>query len=668
MEIKVNPVIGDNKNNPAVGFRVFVGLVNTDPKTEANRIPLTSGPEGVAVANPFIVGSDGYARNTDGQIIFPNANVTEYSVEFRSSQGEFGARLYRNPRVVSDAFSSSAATNGEIVDIVVNNFTVALTTDLSLGNLIFVQSFNTAWEGTAEGPQGAFFAYKTGNTGTPSTGNPGVWFDSAGNEFKPAQFQRLYAEMFGAKVGIANDSFEAIQDMVDAGVALAKPIYFDGDDYFIGTQTNTDANYSLIAFFAVKITGDLAIYGGGKTKIVNKNPNDDQFMFFAEDVDNLCIKDIILDANSTVDGTGALYLAGVDNADLDITVKNSAPIYMSASTTRQSGNINYNFNIVNSVQFGVSGKSGGFKTAQGNINYINCNKGFEVSRADIDGFLLSFVDPFLTVPSSTGDVTNEVFNVSNGSLEYGSIAVAAGTAFIATPDTDDINLIQGGDITGCVKTFECTSTGGGVVKKVEIDSVYALGVTDGIEIDNALQLVEEFTIRHLDMTGDGSGSAVILGDDTQLGNVRILGGIVTGFLNGILINQTNGQNLFSELFIEDTTNAVVNATKSKLIMIGREYIGRINNPSGGAASWSGIQVSDWEFEELGSGTTDRVKITHNLGHTDYHVVAIAIVAATGTHMTTIYSLGPNDFVVIIASNTFLGGIDDDFTFKLTTNY
>jgi len=146
---------------------------------------------------------------------------------------------------------ANEVTTSGAFDITLASFQDALNTDLTDYDTAYIRAYSQAWQGTAAGPLGDFKAYRTGSTGAPSTGNPGRFYDSAGNEWRPFRSQKLYVEMFGGQIGAGNDSFQAIQDLLDAANETEKEAFFSGGDYYISNQSNTAPNYNLITFYAL---------------------------------------------------------------------------------------------------------------------------------------------------------------------------------------------------------------------------------------------------------------------------------------------------------------------------------------------------------------------------------------------------------------------------------
>jgi len=538
---------------------VYIGRSNTDPTIEANKLTLTDGLGGATISNPFTINAMGMPRNNAGQSVHPYIVEDEYCMEYRSTSG---AIIDRFPRMRSDSAASGATITSDIADAVVDNFAAALLADLTTYNIIFIRSYASGWAGTGVGPVGGFFAYRTGSAGTASTGNPGAFYDAQGNQFKPANFQRLYAEMFGAKVGLGNDSFAAIRDMIAAAIALEKPCYFDGDEYYINTQSNVAAGYTLMSFYAIKINGNLAMYGNGNTVIKNTTNNNAQYLFFAENVDNLVIDGLILDGNSSNLTTGALYCAGVTRAVLNCTIKNSGPLYLSGSTTRQTDSVTGDLTFQSSSDYAISGNSAGFKKLDlDSILFVSCAKGISITNADINSFGYGLTAPDVNIGHILGTVTGELFNLVTGSLNFDVIHGTIGTLFKCSLGTDNFTMVKGSSISVTAsKILELNSTTGGKLQRFDVDNVYARSLTTGIQIDSASQLINNFRIGHIDI--DGSVSAITIGDDTGNGKIKIDNGKISGLV-GITINQTTGQQLtVRNVDFSGCTTAVVNRSKS----------------------------------------------------------------------------------------------------------
>jgi hypothetical protein len=518
---------------------VYIGTPDSDPRLAANQLTITNGEGGAVISNPFKINSGGLPRNTDGQVVYPYVAENEYCIEVRSETGNLLGRI---PRMRSDALAASGGAGSPSVDAVCNNFAAALTTDFTGSNLIFIQSYAAGWENTAAGPVGGFYAYRTGTVGTQSSGHPGAFYDSVGSQFKPADFQRLYAEMFGAVTGVGNDSTTAIANMIATAVAAGKPCYLDGDEYRIYSQTNLTAAYTLLDYVAITITGDVEIYGNGNTVIKNNTTDNTQYMFFVENVDNFVMKGLTLNGNASANSkTGSIYLAGVLNAVLDIDVVDSAPVYVCASTTRQSDRVRFAGTIKNSLGFALSVNSGGAKKVDiGQLRLIDCDDGVFVSSKDIDGFSISLDAPQVTIDQIIGNVTNDMIQMRNGSLHFGAIIGTCNDVFGFALDTADVDAITGGTVRVTSTTgniVNLTTTSGGKVTLLAIDYVYGRSLGNSLVIKSASQLVSRVHIGYIDVDG-----MIDLQDNTGNGFIEIEGGKVTD-TTGITISSSGGQDL-----------------------------------------------------------------------------------------------------------------------------
>lgn len=535
--MQIRPTQFNANGIPAVGFRIYIGQSNEDSTVDDNKLTVFNGQGGAEIDNPFIIDASGFPRATNGQRVYPWVEEEEYSIEWRTPNGTLGTLFYRDARFLSDS-SGGVSSGGALVDAVINNFPDALTTDLTAFDYIFIQSFASAWEGQADGPVGGFFAYRNGNTGTPETGNPGKFFDAAGNEWKPADNQRLYAEMFGAVVG--SDSFQAIQDMLTAGDDLKKACYFDGDEYLIATQSNTAGAYSLITTFAVAVPAYCSMIGNGQTKIRNETTDNNQYLFFGIDGDEFSAEGLIFDGNSDTADTGCLYLAGCTFANVDIRIQDSAPFYFNSSEARQGGTIKGRLSFKDMLFESFSGKSGGYKQAiLDSVSFDACANGLEISREDIDSFSLSFVECQTSVDTLTGQLTGKATIIVNGETSIGSINCDCAKALSIEMNTQDIPNITIGSIYGVIADPVSATSSGGKVIRGYIGDLRATGVTTGVSITSTAQLVVDFIIQNIEVDGT---TGLLLGDDTQLGIVRILGGTLTS-TTGIDIDETQGQQI-----------------------------------------------------------------------------------------------------------------------------
>lgn len=624
MEIRSIPVVLDNNGNPATDFRIHIGKPNTDPKQEANKLEIRNGPDGEKVSNPFFANKSGRFRNKNGDVVSPYISESEYSIEVT---GPNGNRVDRRKRVVSDLFGASVGGGSSTVGAVVNNFQAAKATDLSDFDTIYIQSYASGWEVTAAGPTGDFYAFKTGSVGAPNTGNPGEFYDLAGNQWKPLPSQRLYAEMFGAVQGIGNNSSFAFNDMLQAASARRSPCYADGADYYIDTQSNTDANYSLLNRFAIKMPEYVDLRLGDNTLIKNSQVDSEQYIFFAEDCTFLSISGGQLNGNSSGNlFSGAIYVAGCDYVSWNTRIYESAPFYLASSINKQAGEIVGDALIYNSAGYGISINSGGIKDINlGAIVLDNCANGLYMTSDDIDAFGLTFDKPVLRFDDMDVSQAAIGMKVLDGSVSFGNIGCDTVTTLLElNPGAEDIDEFIGSNISGtCALVVLSNATGGGLLKKFYADSVYARGATTAITIDSADQLIESFVINNIDI--DTYSNGLVLGDDTQNGKVSILGGSFGSISSGITINQTNGQDLkMRNTDMSGVTTKITNPSKSRLDIINNEYSGG----SDASSNWTSLPIMDWTLANGGGAFLTHTLVTHNLNHTDYQVEATGVDSAT----------------------------------------
>ena len=99
----------DSLTNAAVDYLVYVSKPNTDPTDPVQRVILRDQNTGEQVDNPFIIGSSGYAKNANGNIIIPYCDELKVAIRFESADGgiQWEAR-----NVESDAFGISG---GEVL-------------------------------------------------------------------------------------------------------------------------------------------------------------------------------------------------------------------------------------------------------------------------------------------------------------------------------------------------------------------------------------------------------------------------------------------------------------------------------------------------------------------------------------------------------------------------
>ena len=183
----------DSLTNAAVDYLVYVSKPNTDPTDATQRVILRDQNTGEQVDNPFIIGSSGYAKNANGNIIIPYCDELKVAIRFESADGgiQWEAR-----NVESDAFGISGGSAADMmVDQTLDNFQEALATDLTEFDLVFIQSETPDWRDTADGPQNPYYAYKTGSIGDPSTGTAADFYDANGNQWKLVLQPYVYADL-----------------------------------------------------------------------------------------------------------------------------------------------------------------------------------------------------------------------------------------------------------------------------------------------------------------------------------------------------------------------------------------------------------------------------------------------------------------------------------------
>ena len=179
----------DSNTNAAVDFKVYISQPNTDPKDASKQLAITDSASGEVVSNYFVINPDGYAKNQNGQPVLPIIQEQEYAILFESVGG---GQQYAYPHVKGDAFGLTGGGSGTaMVDEVYNNFPAAQAADLTAFNLIFVQSKESGWEATAEGPEYSYYSYYTGGVGPAGTGTFDLFYDSQGNEWKITENSQL---------------------------------------------------------------------------------------------------------------------------------------------------------------------------------------------------------------------------------------------------------------------------------------------------------------------------------------------------------------------------------------------------------------------------------------------------------------------------------------------
>jgi len=513
--IRLLPYIGDALGQPAYSYSIYIGKEFTDPTQEANKLVPTDLNTGKPVSNPFFVDKKGRYKNSNGEEVIPFISEDSYSYRIESPTG---ARLDSQPRIVSDAFGVSAGGgSGSTVDQTLNNFASARSADLTGSNLIYIQSYAAGWESLAAGNLGDYFAYRTGNTGAASTGNPGRFYDSTGAEFDPIPSQKLYAEMFGAVVGLGNDSYQALQDMVTAANDLGRECYADTDGlYLVSNQSKTQANYSLISNYAIDLPSTIDLRVGENTEIKNNTLNSGQYIFVGIDCANVSITGGTLNGNSNSGTTsGALYLAGCLEAQVDCKISLSAPFYFSASQARQGGILTGSLRFDSPTDYALSFNSGGCEDVALDLLDLNgAGTAIDFTNSDVDSFAAGSVKPRVSIQTISGDFIDLVdVREGAGGFFFDNCQGSGSNLFnleLGTSDVDYLkyNTIDVAAISG--SPFNFVSSAGGVVLEYKSEVPKVSGIdqifyTDGSPIvytplDNATRL-------EITLTGGGGGGA-----------------------------------------------------------------------------------------------------------------------------------------------------------------
>jgi len=211
MSIRPPATFLDANGYPAVDFKVYLSQPNTDPLDESKRLDITDSATGETVSNPFLITTDGYPKNTGGNIVSPVIQQQEYAIRFEMVGG---GEQYQYDHIKGDAFGLTGSEQ-PMVNLVFNNFPQANAADLTGSYLIFIQSQEPGWEGTAEGPEYSYYAYYTGGNGSPGAGTFDHFFDSAGNEWKITESSNLpllNQIAISKKSGVA-EYFATVSDM-----------------------------------------------------------------------------------------------------------------------------------------------------------------------------------------------------------------------------------------------------------------------------------------------------------------------------------------------------------------------------------------------------------------------------------------------------------------------
>lgn len=196
----------------AVQSAVHVGKPNLDPTIESNKLTVYNGNGGDEISNPFYVGPQGFYRNSTftSERVFPWVDEDEYSIKWLTEEGGTIDYILSVP---SDAIGQ--ATQQAMTDAVFPSFDNALNDVYSGVNLMYIQSFAAGWEGTPSGPDQGFFAYATGGTGIPSTGDVDLFYDAAGVEYKKTN------KMYNYDPTISGLAATNLKDAVDEVSATA---------------------------------------------------------------------------------------------------------------------------------------------------------------------------------------------------------------------------------------------------------------------------------------------------------------------------------------------------------------------------------------------------------------------------------------------------------------
>lgn len=636
----------NGNGGPGTGYRVFIGRPNTDPTQEENKLQITDGINGKPVSNPFYISGDGLAKNAQGNAINPYVDANEYCIEYRTPTGTYGALKWQNRhyRAAGATTSSPTETSTNTIDFVIDNFALALTLDLSDYDTIYIKSYAAGWQATSEGPSGDFYAYRTGSTGSPGTGNPGAFFDSAGNEWKPFVSQKLYAEMFGAKTGIGNDSFQAFKDMLEASSSVRAPCYAEGDLYLINTQVNTDSNYSLFDKYAMKLPDFVDFRGGGSTVIKNASVASGQYMFVAEDCEYVSFMNCELNGNAGANIlSGALYVAGCDYVYLDCRFNDSAPLYLTASTIQQTLKVRGNIEVTNAESWAVSVNSAGARDIDfDRVLVTNSDNGIYLSSKDIDAHAVVIELPLFKVNRLDLVNVTKGMEIVSGDFVFGEItgkSITTGFDFQVEADINkfigsniymeantlfNINLITGGiqdfSVDGVtaetdeIMDFSAVSASK-IITNMYFGNLYARGtdVNYGISITNTAQTVEKAVFDNVDL--DGYTRAFNIGDDTQTGTIDINNGDLNTCATGVYVDTTNGHdiNIGKVDFTGCTTRENGMFSKCNWRSEGQTYQMALNS---GMTGFSGTAPKGWSVSRVGTG---QANITHNLGHTNYAI-------------------------------------------------
>lgn len=160
------------------GFAWF-GTAEQDPKTSPIKLYDGIGNIGKAELSQPLTVQNGEYKNKNGQTVYPVTEVDEYSVLIAN---ENGTPVYQRGREIADDTGGGSGSSA-VYDAVYDNLQQPLAADLSAYDFIFIKAENAGWRGTPTGADINNAYYRTGNTGGPSTGDAGLFYDSVGNEW-----------------------------------------------------------------------------------------------------------------------------------------------------------------------------------------------------------------------------------------------------------------------------------------------------------------------------------------------------------------------------------------------------------------------------------------------------------------------------------------------------
>jgi len=202
MQIKPIPFTPDSTGLPAEGYSYYIGLPNEDPTIEENQQIVRDGRGGPQTSNPFFVNANGNFQNENDLPINPWIDAASYSVLVLDTSG---ARY----RYIAE-YSADSLVNGNDgePEFTINNLndlqTGAKYLDISQYETVFIQSLDSGWEDTVNGPVGGFHVHKDGTSGQASTGDENKFFDASGTGFSRNDKQRIDETEFNDLVQQSN--------------------------------------------------------------------------------------------------------------------------------------------------------------------------------------------------------------------------------------------------------------------------------------------------------------------------------------------------------------------------------------------------------------------------------------------------------------------------------